>query len=220
MELTRSICSRELLKSDVLDSSGKKIGHIDDLTFRFDGVLKLSKFIMAGSFFEELLETIGVRPDKDPVFDASLIKRIDGEEIHLKTTADELKTTLDDAAIGNEEIRWSKLTKMDIFDKNKTKIGNAVDVDFDIDGSTMMIVGGGFIEEKLEASGLKADVDILVPGGIIDSIDQQVILGVSKEKLDKTMQDALKSKEQQSAKASKDVTRDISKVRLFAQRPY
>lgn len=75
-----------MLKSDVLHSSGKKIGHIDDLTFKFDGALKLSKFIIAGSVFEELLETIGVRPDKDRVFDASLIKKTDGEEIHLNTT--------------------------------------------------------------------------------------------------------------------------------------
>jgi sporulation protein YlmC with PRC-barrel domain len=209
-----------LLESDVLDSSGKKIGHIDDLTFKFDGALILSKFIMAGSVFEEILETIGVRPDEDPVFDASLIKKIDGRKIQLNTTADGLKTTLDETAIGEEEIRWSDLTKMSIFDKNNTKIGNALDVDFDVDGTTMMIVGGGFIEEILEASGLKADVDILVPGGVIDSIEEKITLGVSKDKLDKTMQDALKSKEQRSTKSTKDVTRDISKVRLFTQRPY
>ena len=123
MEITRSLCCKELRKIDVIDSTGEKIGRIGDLTFPFDGDLKLAQFILAGPRFEEFLEAIKVKPDRDPVFDVSLIKKI-SDKIHLDTTADTLKTTLDDCAISDDEIRLSKLEKLDIFDKDGNKGGN------------------------------------------------------------------------------------------------
>jgi len=220
MKLTRSICCREMKKTDVLDSSGEKIGRVTDLTFSFDGKFKLSKFVLAGPRWEEFLETIKVRPDKDPVFDGSLIKKID-DYVHLDTSVNSLKTTLDADAIPKGDIRLSQLEKMDIIDNNGEKIGRAIDMDFDVDESVSMIVGGGFIEEKLEAIGLKTDVDIIVPGDVISSIGDKIHLRVSKESLSTTMDDALKEREKEvvEARREKVIHRDLTKVRLFTQRP-
>ncbi len=205
-------------KADVVDSSGNKIGNVGDLTFTFDKEFKLSKFILAGPRFEEFLESIKIKPDKDPVFDGSLITKID-EKVHLNTSVNSLKTTLDKDAIGKGEIRLSKLEKMDIIDSRGKKIGRAIDIDFDVDGSVSMIVGGGFIEEKLEAAGLKADVDIIVPGDVIKSISDKIHLKVSKDDLATTMEDALESKEIKKARDSMAVHTDVTKVRLYSQRP-
>ena len=205
-------------KADVVDSSGNKVGNVGDLTFTFDKELKLSKFILAGPRFEEFLESIKIKPDKDPVFDSSLITKID-ENVHLDTSVNSLKTTLDKDAIPEGEIRLSKLEKMDIVDSTGEKIGRAIDVDFDVDGSVSMIVGGGFIEEKLEAAGLKADVDIIVPGSVIKSISDKICLSVSKGELATTMDDALKSDDVKKARETKAVHHEVTKVRLYSHRP-
>ncbi|MHA2210556.1 MAG: hypothetical protein ACXABV_15470 [Candidatus Thorarchaeota archaeon] len=54
------------------------------------------------------MESIGARPDKDPLFDASLIRRI-GDKVQLTSNVNSLKTTLDEVAIPVGEIRWSEL---------------------------------------------------------------------------------------------------------------
>ncbi|MHA1495256.1 MAG: PRC-barrel domain-containing protein [Candidatus Thorarchaeota archaeon] len=194
-----------------LDSSGNKVGNVGNLTFTFDKELKLSKFILAGPRFEEFLESIKVKPDKDPVFDSSLITKID-ENVHLETSVDK-------DAIPEGEIRLSKLEKMDIVDSTGKKIGRAIDIDFDVDGTVSMIVGGGFIEEKLEAAGLKADVDIIVPGSVIDSITDKICLKVSEGELATTMDDALKSDDVKKAREAKVVHHEVTKVRLYSHRP-
>lgn len=221
MEIARSVKCKELKKADVIDSTGRKVGHIGDLTFVFDGNLKLSQFILAGPAWEEFLESIKARPDRDPVFDAALIKKM-GDKVYLDTTANSLKTTLDKGAIGPGELRFSKLEKMDIVDKNGVKVGRTVDVHFEKDGTCSLIVGGGFIEEKLEAAGIKEDVDIIVPGTAVSSIDDKVRLLVSKDTLGTTMDDALKKRkpETKKAKDSRSVQRDVTKVQLFSQRPF
>ncbi len=60
-----------------------------------------------------------------------------------------------------------------------------------------------------------------MPATAIASIGDKVKLLVSKEVLGKTVSDALKRKEPEAKKAkeTKDVQRDIAKVRLFGQRP-
>jgi sporulation protein YlmC with PRC-barrel domain len=204
----------ELRDCDVVDSSGARVGKINDLTFVFEGALILKQFILAGSKWEEFLESIKFRPDKDPVLSADLISRI-GDKVQLNTNVNSLKTTLDEGAIGMDEIRWSDLTKMDIFDKDDVKIGRAVDVDFDTDGTACLIVGGGFIEETLEDVGLKADVDILVPSTHVVAIRDKVVLDVSKEDLKLTMDKALENPEVKKAKELPADKRAAAKVRLY-----
>lgn len=218
MKIERSICVKELQRTDVLDSVGHKIGRIGDLTFKFDGDLKLSKFILVGPRWQELLESLGIKKDIDPVFDSSRITHI-GDKVHLDTSMNDLKTTLDRDAIPKGDIKYSMLQKMEIIDNQGVKVGHAVDVDFDESGAASMIVGGSFMEEKLEALGLKTDVDIIVPGDVISSIRDKIRLKVSKDDLETTMEDAIKPQEGKKAREAKQVTQQVTKVRLFGQRP-
>jgi sporulation protein YlmC with PRC-barrel domain len=219
MELNRAICSRELKKTDVVGADGKKLGHIGDLTFTFDKELKLKQFILAGPAYEEFLEAIGFRPDKDPVFDASMIKSMD-KVVYLSTKTEDLKTTLDDCAIGDDEIRLSHLEKLDIVDKKGEKIGKAVDVDFEVDGSASLIVGGGFVEEKMEALGLKSDVDIVVPGEVIQSIADKVQLKVNKSDLSLTLEEAVKKDKERVMRAAATNKLAFQRVRLYSERRF
>ncbi|TXT56493.1 MAG: hypothetical protein BAJATHORv1_20082 [Candidatus Thorarchaeota archaeon] len=220
MEITRSIKCNELKKIEVLDADGNEVGHIGDFTFSFDGDLILRQFILAGPAWEEFLEAIKLKPDKDPVFDASIIERMD-DKIRLNACTETLKTTCDNDSIPSDEIRLSNLEKMDIIDKEGTKIGRAIDVHFDVDGSASIIVGGGLFEEALEATGLKEDVDLIVPGDVIDSLTDKIMLKVTKDQLGTTMEKTLKERapEIRKARSNKEVHHDISKVRLFSHRP-
>lgn len=214
MDVTKSMNCQQLRNCDVVDSSGEKVGRIGDLTFTFDGALRLSQFILVGSKWEEFLESAKIRPDKDPVLDASLI-RVIGDKVQLNTNVNSLKTTLDEGAIELGELRWSKITKMDIFDKDDVKVGRAVDVDFETDGTACLIVGGGLVEESLEAIGLKTDVDILLPTVHITAIRDKIVLDVSKEDLKLTMTKALENPEMKKAREKPTEERAALRVRLF-----
>lgn len=214
VDVTRSMNCKELRDCDVVDSSGEKVGRIGDMTFTFDGSLRLSQFILSGSKWEEFLESAKIRPDKDPLLDASLITRI-GDRVQLSTNVNSLKTTLDEGAISKEEIRWSNLTKLDIYDQDDVKVGRAVDIDFDLDGSASLIVGGGLIEESLESIGLKTDVDIIVPAKTIASMGDKIKLTVSKDDLKLTMDNALENPEVRKAMEKPADQRAAVKVRLY-----
>ena len=214
VDVSRSLNCRELKECDVIDSDGDKVGRIIDMTFTFDGELKLSQFILAGSTWEEFLESIGAKPDMDPVIDGSLIKNL-GDKIQLNTSGNSLKSTLDKDAIPTGDIKLSSLEDMDILDENGVKVGQAVDIDFDVDGKVSLTVGGGFIEETLESLGFKKDVDIIVPGSTISAITDSIQLKVSKDSLELTMDEALKTPEIAEAKTRYEDDKSVIKVRLF-----
>ena len=218
MEIHQSICCRQLKKADVLDINGKKIGHIGDMVFKFDGALKLSKFVLSGPMADELMETLHLKKDSDPIFDASMIKKL-SDKVHLSSEKSSLKTTKDKDAIGANEIRLSALEKLAIFDKHGVKVGKAIDVDFDENGTASLIVGGGFFEEKLEASGLKKDIDIIVPSEVIEQMGKDIRLTVAKDELALTMNEELKMDSAKKAKSDIITHRDVSRVRLFTQKP-
>ncbi|MFW9889222.1 MAG: PRC-barrel domain-containing protein [Candidatus Thorarchaeota archaeon] len=217
MDVDKSFNCNELRESDVVDSTGRKIGKIGDMTFTFDGNLNLAQFVLHGSAWEEFLESIGARPDRDPLFDASLIRRI-GNTVQLKTNVNSLKTTLDEGAITEAEIRWSELKDTYIVDKDEVRVGKAVDIDFDIDGKASLTVGGGVIEETLESIGFKTDVDIIVPAETIESMGEEIKLRVSKDELQLTLDNALEESEKRKAKDDAKTHRDVAKIRLFSNR--
>ncbi|MHA2066172.1 MAG: PRC-barrel domain-containing protein [Candidatus Thorarchaeota archaeon] len=196
MDVDKSLNCNELRDCDVIDSTGKKIGKIGDMTFTFDGNLNLAQFVLCGSAWEEFLETIGVRPDKDPLFDASLIRRI-GDKVQLTTNVNSLKTTLDEGAIPKGEIRWSELKDKYIVDKDEIRVGKAIDIDI----------------------GLKSDIDIIVPAETIESMGDKIKLKVSKDDLKLTMDKALESAEVKKARDDAETRRDVVKVRLYSHRP-
>ena len=220
MDVARSLECREIKHCDVVDSMGEKIGRIGDMTFTFsNGTLKPSQFILIGSAWEEFLEAIGARPDNDPVFDISLIEKM-GDRIELNTTKNSLKSKLDQGAFTSDEIKLSYFEDLDICDENGEKVGRAIDIDFNVDGSASVIVGGGFIEESLESWGFKEDVDIIVPATTIETISDHVKLKVSKDELALTMEEAVKAPEVKEALDRKSTQQEVMKVRLFGQRPY
>jgi sporulation protein YlmC with PRC-barrel domain len=189
MEIVRPFCCNEMKKKNVVDSTGKKIGHISDLTFTFDEELKIAHFILAGTLWEEFLEAVHLKPDEDRIFNSSVIKKVD-KHIHLDTTANSLVTTMD------KEV--------------------------DADGRASIMAGDGFLAEKLEAIGLKDDVDIIVPYNVITSIGETIQLSVSKDELDTTLDGILREKakeiqEQRRAASSRDTTR---KARVYPFWPY
>jgi sporulation protein YlmC with PRC-barrel domain len=214
VDVDRSFNCNELRHCDVVDSTGKKIGRIGDMTFTFDGNLNLAQFVLVGSAWEEFLESVGVKPDKDPLFDASLIQRI-GDKVQLKTNVNSMKTTLDEDAIPKGEIRWSELKDKYIVDKDEVGVGKAVDIDFDIDGTASLTVGGGVIEETLESIGLKTDVDIIVPADTIESMGDKIKLRVSKDELQLTMDNALEDAEIRNIEEETKAHREVEKIRLF-----
>jgi len=191
MKLSKPVCCQEIKKMDVMDASGNKIGKISNLTFTFDGSLKLKHFILGGSRMEEFLEAINLKPDVDPVFESTVIKKID-THIHLDTSVNGLRNFHD--TISDDEIKFSDLQKLEIVDKDGTKVGRAINVDFDVDGRTALIAGEGLLEEKLEDFGLKEDVDIIVPFQVIVSIDESIRLSVSKDELDASLDGILKER--------------------------
>jgi sporulation protein YlmC with PRC-barrel domain len=221
MEIARPYCCEELKNKTVIDSTGKKIGHISDLTFIFDRELKIVHFKLTGPLWEEFLEAIHLRSDRNRVFDSSVIKKID-EHIHLDISGNQLLTTMNKNTISDDEVKFSELEKLDIFDKNQEKIGRAIDVDLDTDNRVSIIVGGGFVEEKLEAIGLKDDVDIIVPSNVISSIHDSIQLSVSKDELDTSLNGILKEKAmeiQQAREAARD-HRSTRKERVVTFWPY
>jgi sporulation protein YlmC with PRC-barrel domain len=210
-----------LKDKDVLDSSGRKIGKVDDFTFLFDGELKFSRFTMAGSLWQEFLEALNLKPDHAHVFDSAVIKKVDAH-IHLDTTANDLTAVEEGAALLDDEIRFSELEALDIIDKDDVRVGRAIDVDFDVDGRASIIAGGGFIEEKLEAVGLKEDVDIIVPSDVITSIDDSIRLSVSKDELETTLDGTLRERAieiRNAREAAKSHSRP-SRERVYAFWPY
>jgi sporulation protein YlmC with PRC-barrel domain len=218
VDVKRSMSCKELRRCDVVDSSGVKVGRIGDLTFTFDGTLKLKQFILSGSRWEEFLESAKIRPDKDPLLNAGFIEII-GDKVQLNTNVNSLKTTLDEGAIAPGEVRWSDLTKMEIYDQDDVKVGRAVDVDFDHDGTVSLIVGGGIVEESLESLGLKTDIDIIVPAQTIESMRNNIKLKVSKEDLKLTMAEALENPEVKKAKELPADKRAAVRVRLYYSYP-
>ncbi|MFW9944476.1 MAG: PRC-barrel domain-containing protein [Candidatus Sifarchaeia archaeon] len=221
MEIHEPFCCRMLKDKEVVDSSSKKIGRIGDFTFLFDGELKFSRFMMTGSIWDELLETLNLKPGHNPVFDSSLIKKVDSH-IHLNTTSNKLVAAEERSLASESEIRFSELESLDIIDKDNVKVGRAIDVDFDVDGRASIIAGGGFIEEKLEAIGLKEDVDIIVPSDFITSIEDTIRLSVSKDELDTTLDGVLRERAMQirnEREATKHHSRP-SRERVYAFWPY
>ena len=94
-------------------------------------------------------------------------------------------------------------------------VGKAVDIDFDIDGTASLTVGGGVIEETLESIGLKTDVDIIVPADTIESMGDKIKLRVSKDELQLTMDNALEDAEIRNIEEETKAHREVEKIRLF-----
>ncbi|TFG03738.1 hypothetical protein EU538_13065 [Candidatus Thorarchaeota archaeon] len=177
---------------DVVDANGKKIGRAVDfvVTFTDDNWIELKSVILGGSRVEELLESIGARPDIDPVFQLDCISQIDEEMVRLAVAGDTLKDTLDSDVIGANDMKMSDLSKIKVTDSDGFKIGNAIDVWFDASGDLWLVLGGGFLEETLESLNAQPDIDLLVPSYAVKSMSRKdICLKWTKFQLESNAQD-------------------------------
>ncbi len=165
----------QLKNKEVVDANNEKVGTVDDfvITYSVDSI-ELKSLVLGGGRVEELLESIGLKPDIDPVFQFDCISNI-ADKLHLSVAKDTLKTTLDEGSIGENDMRLSDFSKLMVTDADGFKIGKVIDVWFDVEGSPWLLLGGGFIEETLEKIGVQPDVDLLVPMPFIHDISKDGI---------------------------------------------
>ncbi len=180
----------QMMKKKVVDSTGKDIGTVNDFIVSYTpNSVALKSIVLGGGRLEEFLESVGLRPDIDPVFQLDCISQIQ-EEIILITEGNSLKTTHDKGTIDEGDMRLSKFSKLPIKDTDGMKVGNVIDVWFDLNGEPWLVAGGGSVEEVLERIGVQPDIDLLIPMEFIDTISKdEVRLKYTKFQLESTCED-------------------------------
>lgn len=183
---------------EVIDSNGNKIGEVADWIFSCgENILDLKYIVLGGGRIEEFLESIGVRPDIDPVVRLEDVDSI-SDKVYLKVDGESLKNSIDPGVLAETYITFSKLSDVKVIDADGVKIGFVIDVWFDEDNVMWLILGGGFLEELLERLKAQPDIDLLVPPHFIESIDKsEVRLSISKFQLESTCEDEYKKLQRQ-----------------------
>ncbi|NHJ15175.1 MAG: PRC-barrel domain containing protein [Candidatus Thorarchaeota archaeon] len=161
----------DVKNKDVVDAHGTKIGNVSDFIFHLEGNRLVPKsIVLAGGRIEEFLESIGARPDNDPVFTTDVMDVVEDDRIVLCADKEKLKTTLDPDVMVEGDIKLSKLSKMKVIDTDGFKVGNVIDVWFDTSNEIYLVLGGGFFEEALERLHAQPNIDLLASFKDIESI--------------------------------------------------
>jgi len=180
----------DIRSKDVVDSNGKKVGEVMDWIFGCgENKLNLKYIVLGGGRVEEFLESIGTRPDIDPVVRLEDVDSIT-DKVYLKVDGESLKKTIDPGVLDEADFTFSKLSDIKVIDSDGFKIGFVIDIWFDEDNMMWLLLGGGFFEELLERIKAQPDIDLLVPPHFIESIDKDEIrLTISKFQLESTCED-------------------------------
>jgi sporulation protein YlmC with PRC-barrel domain len=188
----------EIRGKDVVDSKGDKVGEVMDWVFDCtDNKLDLKYVVLGGGRIEELLESIGARPDIDPVAKLEDVDSI-SDKVYLKVDGESLKNTIDPGVLAETDISFSKLSDVKVVDSDNFKVGFVIDIWFDKDNMMWLVLGGGFFEELLERLKAQPDIDLLVPPHFIESINKKEIkLNISKFQLESTCEDEYKKLQRQ-----------------------
>ncbi len=202
----------------VIDADGKKIGRTVDfvVTFTDDGWFEMKSVILGGGRVEELLESLGVKPDIDPVFQLDCISQIDEDYVQLAVAGDTLDNTLDDGVIGEGDIKMSELSRIKVTDADGFKIGNAIDIWFDASGELWLLLGGGFVEETLEKLKAQPDIDLLVPRDALRSMSRgEICLKWTRFQLESNAQDEYEKYKRQILSQHRPGDAKYTQLRLF-----
>lgn len=180
----------DIRSKDVVDSNGEKVGEVMDWIFGCgENKLNPKYLVLGGGRIEEFLESIGARPDIDPVVKLEDVDSI-SDKVYLKVDSDSLKKTIDPGVLDESDFTFSKLSDIKVIDSDGFKIGFVIDIWFDEDNMMWLLLGGGFFEELLERLKAQPDIDLLVPPHFIESIDKNEIrLTISKFQLESTCED-------------------------------
>jgi sporulation protein YlmC with PRC-barrel domain len=180
----------DIRSKDVVDSNGEKVGEVMDWIFGCgENKLNPKYIVLGGGRIEEFLESIGARPDIDPVVRLEEVDSI-SDKVYLKVDSDSLKKTIDPGVLDESDFTFSKLTDIKVVDSDGYKIGFVIDIWFDEDNMMWLLLGGGFFEELLERLKAQPDIDLLVPPHFIEDISKNEIkLSISKFQLESTCED-------------------------------
>ena len=183
---------------EVIDSDGDVVGEVIDWVFDCtDNKLNPKFIVIGGGRVEELLESIGARPDIDPIVSLESVASIT-DKVYLSVDDKTLKKTIDPGVMCEDDIPFTKLSEIKVVDNDNFKIGNVIDIWFDEDNMMWLVLGGGFFEELLERLKAQPDIDLLVPPYFIDSIGKDKIkLNVSKFQLESTCENEYKKYQRQ-----------------------
>ncbi|MFX0055209.1 MAG: PRC-barrel domain-containing protein [Promethearchaeota archaeon] len=204
----------EIKKKPVVDSKGETLGNIIDFIFTIkDSKLIPKSIIVGGTRLEELLESLGVRPDDDPIFSVENIDVIEKDKVTLTVDGETLCSTLCEDIITENDRRLSKISKAKVIDSDGFKIGNVIDVWFDEDSEVWLLLGGGFLEEALERLGVQPDIDLIAGPKDIDVFtDKEIKLKWTRFQLESNCeQDYNRLKRQLS---SRDKPKDFKHTQL------
>jgi len=183
----------DIRSKDVIDSKGEKVGEVMDWIFDCaDNKLDLKNIVLGGGRIEELLESIGARPDIDPVVKLEDVDSI-SDKVYLKVDGESLKKTIDPGVLAETDITFSKLSDVKVIDSDGFKVGFVIDIWFDLDNVMWLLLGGGFFEELLERLKAQPDIDLLVPPHFIENLNSNEIkLSITKFQLESTCEDEYK----------------------------
>lgn len=188
----------DIRSKDVVDSNGEKVGEVMDWIFDCaDNKLDLKYIVLGGGRVEELLESIGARPDIDPVIKLEDVDSI-SDKVYLKVDGESLKKTIDPGVLSETDITFSKLSDIKVIDSDGFKAGFVIDIWFDLDNTMWLLLGGGFFEELLERLNAQPDIDLLVPPYFIKTLNRNEIkLSITKFQLESTCEDEYKKLKRQ-----------------------
>ncbi|MEA2069965.1 MAG: PRC-barrel domain-containing protein [Asgard group archaeon] len=169
---------KDLTRKKVLDKDGKDLGYIKDVIL--DENFQLHSFIIGGGIFEEFLEAINLKLDKNPIIKLSDIKEI-GDNVVLNTAKKNLKTKLEAAEIPVDGFYFNKLKGRKVLDINKKNIGQIIGLIFLPCLDVAFLVGGNALTEIGKAIGIAEEWDLLLPTHDIKNILKDKIIANVKE---------------------------------------
>lgn len=205
----------EIRGKDVIDKNGEKVGNIMDCIIDIsENKIALKHLVLGGGFIEELLESIGARPDIDPVCNVEDLASI-SDKVYLEVAKESLKKTIDPGVLTKTDLKLGEFRKLDIVDSDGLKLGNVIDLWFDLKSRMWLVLGSGYFEELLEKLHAQPDIDLLVPMEYIKEVTcEKICLDRTKFELESTCEDEYaKMKEDLLAKKAKEAS-EIAQIRF------
>ena len=209
----------QIRKKEVIDKNGEKVGFVSDAIFDISANnIELKHFVLGGGIVEELLESIKVRPDIDPVCSVDHIDSI-SDKVYLNVTKASLLKTIDSGVLTDSHIKFSQLSKIKIHDSDGFKVGNMTDLWFDKESTMWFLIGGGFFEEVLEKIRAQPDCDLIVPSELIRSISKDaIVFSQTKFQLESTCVTEYEREKKRLA-SEKDKGKQLAHIRLGSPSP-
>ncbi|MFW9844687.1 MAG: PRC-barrel domain-containing protein [Candidatus Thorarchaeota archaeon] len=205
----------EIRGKDVIDKNGEKVGDIIDCIVDVsDNKIALKHLVLGGGMIEELLESIGARPDIDPVCNVEDLESI-SDKVYLNVDKASLKKTIDPGVISENNLKFGKFSNLDVVDSDGLKLGNVIDLWFDLNSRMWLVLGGGFFEELLEKIRAQPDIDLLVPMDFIKTVDSKAItIDRTKFELESTCEDEYEKLKKDLAAKKAEEASEFSQIRF------